>query len=80
MLHQETLNSFTRNGVPTHCLTFKINDVCLVLRAVPALQLATNTRVQIIRLFILMLLMLSLTGMLMLHFLEYVTATTFVYL
>jgi hypothetical protein len=50
MLNEETLNSFTRNGVPTHILTFKVNDVCLVLRAIPCLKLATNTRVQIVRL------------------------------
>jgi hypothetical protein len=50
MLNEETLNSFTRNGVPTHRLTFKISDVCLVLRAIPSLKLATNTRVQIVRL------------------------------
>ena len=49
MLNEETLNNFTRNGVPTHQLSFKINDVCLVLRAIPSLQLATNTRVQIVR-------------------------------
>ena len=50
MLTEETLNHYTRNGVPPHILNFKVNDVCLVLRAIPALQLATNTRVQIVRL------------------------------
>jgi len=50
MLYEETLNSFMRNGVPTYVLLFKINDVCLVLRAIPSLRLATNTRVQIVRL------------------------------
>ena len=48
MLNEETLNHFTRNGVPSHILQFKVNDVCLLLRAIPALQLATNTRVQIV--------------------------------
>jgi hypothetical protein len=50
MLNEETLNHFTRNGVPAHILQFKVDDVCLVLRAIPALQLATNTRVQIVAL------------------------------
>jgi hypothetical protein len=50
MLNEETLNHYTRNGVPPHILNFKVNDICLVLRAIPALQLATNTRVQIVRL------------------------------
>ena len=49
MLNEETFNNFTRNGMPTHVLHFNINDVCLVLRAIPSLRLATNTRVQIVR-------------------------------
>ena len=49
MLNEETLNNFTRNGMPTHVLHFNINDVCLVLRAIPSLRLATNTRIQMVR-------------------------------
>ena len=34
-----------------HALVFKVNDVCIVLRNLPALKLATNTRVRIVRIF-----------------------------
>ena len=44
------MNRYNRNGVPTHVLSFKVDDVCIVLRAIPQLSLATNTRVQIVRL------------------------------
>jgi len=50
MLDEETMNNYNTNGVPPHKLSFKIDDVCLVLRAIPALHLATNTRVKIVSL------------------------------
>ena len=50
ILTDEVMNRYNRNGVPTHVLSFKVDDVCIVLRAIPQLSLATNTRVQIVRL------------------------------
>ena len=49
VLTDEVLNRYNRNGVPTLELAFKPDDVCIVLRAIPALELATNTRIQIVR-------------------------------
>ena len=48
MLSEETLNSYNSNGVPKHILKLKVNDVCLVVRAIASLKLASNTRVQLI--------------------------------
>ena len=50
ILTDEVMNRYNRNGVPTHILSFKVDDICIVLRAIPQLSLATNTRVQIVRL------------------------------
>jgi ATP-dependent exoDNAse (exonuclease V) alpha subunit len=50
ILGDEVKNRFNRNGIPPHALSFKVDDVCIVLRAIPQLSLATNTRVQIVRL------------------------------
>ena len=50
ILGDEVKNRFNRNGIPPHSLSFKVDDVCIVLRAIPQLSLATNTRVQIVRL------------------------------
>jgi hypothetical protein len=49
VLTDEVLNRYNRNGVPTHELEFKPDDVCIVVRAIPALELATNTRIQVVR-------------------------------
>ena len=46
-LSESILNDFNANGVPTHKLKFKVNDICLVTRCMKAVNLATNTRVQI---------------------------------
>jgi hypothetical protein len=51
ILNPNVYKSFNRNGIPTHQLEFKINDVCLVLRSLPSLDIATNTRVQIVEFF-----------------------------
>jgi ATP-dependent exoDNAse (exonuclease V) alpha subunit len=50
ILTDEVMNRYNRNGVPTHILSFKVDDICIILRAIPQLSLATNTRVQIVRL------------------------------
>ena len=50
ILTEDVLNRYNRNGVPTHTLSFKVDDVCIVLRAIPQLSIATNTRVQIVQL------------------------------
>ena len=47
-LTEPVLNTFNANGVPTYKLHLKINDICLVTRAIKAIDVATNTRVQII--------------------------------
>ena len=46
-LSESVLNSFNANGVPTHKLKLKVNDICLVLRCMKSVGLATNSRVQI---------------------------------
>jgi ATP-dependent DNA helicase PIF1 len=51
ILTEDILNSCNKTQVPTHTLVFKVNDVCIVLRNLPALKLATNTRVRIVRIF-----------------------------
>ena len=48
ILTDKVLSGYNKNGVPSHFLDFKIDDVCIVLRALPSLELATNTRVQIV--------------------------------
>ena len=50
ILTKEIMSSYNKNGVPTHDLKFKLNDVCIVLRAMKILGLATNTRVKIVKL------------------------------
>ena len=50
ILTKEIMSSYNKNGVPTHDLKFKLNDVCIVLRAMKILGLATNTRVKIVQL------------------------------
>ena len=48
ILNPKVYKSFNRNGIPTHELEFKVDDICLVLRSLPSLDIATNTRVQIV--------------------------------
>ena len=50
ILTPNILNSYNRNGIPTHIAHFKVDDVCLVVRSLPALDIATNTRVQVVEL------------------------------
>lgn len=52
ILTEETLNGFNIiNGVPPHQLKLKVNDVCLVLRSLAAINVANNTRVRILEIF-----------------------------
>ena len=48
-LSETVLNTFNANGVPNHKLILKPMDICLVTRSMKASKLATNTRVQILR-------------------------------
>ena len=43
----EVLNSYNKKGVPPHELELKVDDICLVTRAMMADNLASNTRVKI---------------------------------
>jgi hypothetical protein len=49
ILTEQTLNSFNNNNIPPHNLELKVNDVCLVLRSLVAIGVATNTRVKILQ-------------------------------
>ena len=48
MLSPEFLNSFRKCGIPDHELKLKINDICLVTRAIHGLGIANNSRVRIV--------------------------------
>ena len=43
-----TLNKFNANGIRKHILRLKINDICIVTRALKASGIATNSRVKIL--------------------------------
>lgn len=45
-LSESVLNNFNANGVPTHLLKLKVNDICLATRSMKSVGLATNSRVQ----------------------------------
>ena len=45
-LDEMTLNKFNANGIPKHILRLKINDICIVTRALKASDIATNSRVK----------------------------------
>ena len=47
MMNTHILNTFRKNGIPDHELTMKVDDVCLITRAINGLGLATNSRVRI---------------------------------
>jgi len=47
-LDETTLNKFNANGIPKHILRLKINDICIVTRALKASDIATNSRVKIL--------------------------------
>ena len=47
-LSETVLNSFNANRVPKHVLQLKVDDICIVTRALKASDLATNTRVKIL--------------------------------
>ena len=44
LLSKSVLNNFNSNGVPTHVLCLKVNDICLIARSMKSVGLATNTR------------------------------------
>ena len=44
---EQTLNTFNKNGVPPHMLILKVNDICLITRAMMADNLSSNARVKI---------------------------------
>jgi hypothetical protein len=48
MLSKALLNDFKKSGVPNHELTLKVGDICLITRAMKSLELANNSRVQIV--------------------------------
>lgn len=48
MLSEALLNGFKKSGVPNHELTLKVNDICLITRAMKCLELANNSRVQVV--------------------------------
>lgn len=41
------MNGLNANGAPTQKLNLKVNGICLITRCMKAVDLATNTRVQI---------------------------------
>ena len=47
LMSDNTLNSFNKNGVPPHSLTLKVNDICLITRAMMVDNLPSNARVKI---------------------------------
>ncbi len=51
LLTAKLMDSITVSGVPAHSLNLKIDDVCLVLRSLQSLGLATNQRVRIVQLY-----------------------------
>lgn len=51
MLSKALLNDFKKSGVPNHELTLKVGDICLITRAMKSLELANNSRVQIVSIF-----------------------------
>ena len=51
MLNKALLNDFKKSGIPNHELTLKVGDICLITRAIKSLELANNSRVQIVSIF-----------------------------
>lgn len=48
MISTSLLNGFKKSGVPNHELTLKVGDICLITRSITCLELANNSRVQIV--------------------------------
>ena len=48
MLTSTMLNGFKKVGIPNHELHLKVDDICLVTRAINGLGLANNSRVRIV--------------------------------
>jgi hypothetical protein len=48
MLSPEFMNGFRKCGIPDHELKLKVNDICLVTRAIHGLGIANNSRVRIV--------------------------------
>lgn len=51
MLSKALLNEFKKSGIPNHELILKVGDICLITRAIKSLELANNSRVQIVSIF-----------------------------
>lgn len=47
-LSETVFNSFNANGVPKHVLRLKVDDICIVTRALKTSDLVTNTRAKIL--------------------------------
>ena len=45
LMSDNALNSFNKNGVPPHSLQLKVNDICLITRAMMVDNLPSNARV-----------------------------------
>jgi hypothetical protein len=48
MLSSTMLNGFRKVGIPDHELLLKVDDICLISRAINGLGLANNSRVRIV--------------------------------
>jgi hypothetical protein len=51
IMTEELMNSIKASGIPNHTLKLKVGDVCLVLRPLIPIGLATNQRVKILKFF-----------------------------
>ena len=49
MTTEHCLNSYNSTSAPPHVLKLKVNDICLVTRALMVDNIASNSRVQIVR-------------------------------
>ena len=47
LMNERTLNTFNKNGVPPHILNLKVNDICMITRAMMADNMPSNARVKI---------------------------------
>ena len=47
-LNESVLHKYRTNGVPNHLLELKVDDICLVTRALKASDLATNSGVRVL--------------------------------
>lgn len=47
MMTSNIFRTYRKNGVPDHELSLKVDDVCLIIRAINGMDIANNTRVRI---------------------------------